>query len=735
MAVFKKFVVTNAGRELQALVIAGATGMILERVAISSTDYSTTDLTTLTSLSNIEVRLSVMNREIVPTNTVQLTVPFDNSQITTGFTANTYGIYAEGPNGEVLFAVADSTDGADYIPSGAEQPLKDTYLFLLNLDENLTKTFNTTPVGLVDEDDMNSALDSIRQEYGIRTIVDDDITTAIMQWVTENFAPIAHDSSSNQYGVGNSTNYGHLRLSNAVNSTSHTGNGYAATPQAVKTAYDEAVLATSALSGWKFYSTIGAGSPGNNLASGPIAIVTGMEDYTVITTEVTSASDWIPTGFTRGTLKFTRRSQYRSVLEFWGTVDSTAANVETITYFYGTVIATGAAWSGWKTVPPENHASTETVYGTGNANNYGHVRVSDSLSWDARATSGVASSPYAIKTVNDKVVALEEAAAAAPTPVTAETLSAAIDDHASNCTISTHTHALNSTSVTGTLPINKGGTGLTTSPSLRVNLASTSAANVLAASPAPGVTGTLGVANGGTGLTSAPSILVNLNTNATANVFAASPRPGITGILGEANGGTGTTSTANFCYKTANANITGRWEFDGTRTKFTKGAEFHDSIQLHATDGSMTWISFSGGTPTRVQIGGTSVSPQAAGNEDLGTSSIRWRTLYSTTAINSSSDSRLKSNQSEISSEIAEKLVQNIVPKSYNMSDDRKKDMGFIAQDVVQAFADEGINVEDEYTLVQKGEDGYYGMSYDHLIPILWKEVQNLRKEIEQLKS
>lgn len=45
------------------------------------------------------------------------------------------------------------------------------------------------------------------------------------------------------------------------------------------------------------------------------------------------------------------------------------------------------------------------------------------------------------------------------------------------------------------VPVSKGGTGLTASPSLLVNLASTAAANVLAASPRPGVTGTLPVGN------------------------------------------------------------------------------------------------------------------------------------------------------------------------------------------------------------------------------------------------
>lgn len=49
------------------------------------------------------------------------------------------------------------------------------------------------------------------------------------------------------------------------------------------------------------------------------------------------------------------------------------------------------------------------------------------------------------------------------------------------------------------LPITGGGTGLTSSPSMLTNLGSTSAANVLQASPRPGVTGTLPIDNGGTG--------------------------------------------------------------------------------------------------------------------------------------------------------------------------------------------------------------------------------------------
>jgi len=67
---------------------------------------------------------------------------------------------------------------------------------------------------------------------------------------------------------------------------------------------------------------------------------------------------------------------------------------------------------------------------------------------------------------------------------------------------------------TGTLTIPRGGTGLTASPSLLIDLAVTTAANVFQASPRPGVTGTLGIANGGTGQTTLAGARTWLGINA-----------------------------------------------------------------------------------------------------------------------------------------------------------------------------------------------------------------------------
>lgn len=66
-----------------------------------------------------------------------------------------------------------------------------------------------------------------------------------------------------------------------------------------------------------------------------------------------------------------------------------------------------------------------------------------------------------------------------------------------------------------------------------------------------GVTGTLRIVDGGTGMSTNPSLLVNLASETAATIFQTSPRPGISGVLGATHGGTG----QNTLNKSANALI------------------------------------------------------------------------------------------------------------------------------------------------------------------------------------
>ena len=64
-----------------------------------------------------------------------------------------------------------------------------------------------------------------------------------LQGALDNKAPKSHASSSTTYGQGTGSNYGHVKLSDATDSTSAASAGIAASPKAVKAVYD---LATSA---------------------------------------------------------------------------------------------------------------------------------------------------------------------------------------------------------------------------------------------------------------------------------------------------------------------------------------------------------------------------------------------------------------------------------------------------------------------------------------------------------
>lgn len=87
----------------------------------------------------------------------------------------------------------------------------------------------------------DSLSDRINTETGERQAADMQLSARIN--AIGNKAPLNHASTGTTYGVGDATNYGHLKLSDSVSSSNSTGNGCAATPKAVKMSYDKAVSA------------------------------------------------------------------------------------------------------------------------------------------------------------------------------------------------------------------------------------------------------------------------------------------------------------------------------------------------------------------------------------------------------------------------------------------------------------------------------------------------------------
>lgn len=111
---------------------------------------------------------------------------------------------------------------------------------------------------LVILDDIGRYVPLVSADYGVsyifRGAVDDStVITAFVDsdgWtVTESEAggiPEDHASTDTTYGKGSGAYYGHVKLSDSISSTDSSSSGVAASPVAVKTAYDKAVSAQTA---------------------------------------------------------------------------------------------------------------------------------------------------------------------------------------------------------------------------------------------------------------------------------------------------------------------------------------------------------------------------------------------------------------------------------------------------------------------------------------------------------
>lgn len=87
-----------------------------------------------------------------------------------------------------------------------------------------------------------------------------------------------------------------------------------------------------------------------------------------------------------------------------------------------------------------------------------------------------------------------------------------------------HNHSA-SDITSGTLSTSRGGTGITSNPSMLVNLGSTSSASVFTRSPRPGITGTLSISHGGTGATSASAARTALGACSSNIIMVSSTQP------------------------------------------------------------------------------------------------------------------------------------------------------------------------------------------------------------------
>ena len=212
-------------------------------------------------------------------------------------------------------------------------------------------------------------------------------------------APQNHASTQATYGIGNAASYGHVRLSDATDSTLGEPSGTAATPTAVRNAYAAALAAKSraddayARADDAYTSADAAGLDASN-AQNTAAAAQATADAAMAAAEASAPKNHAvsATTFGAGT-----SANYGHVRLSDATGSTSAASGGTA----ATPAAVKAAYDLADGKAPKAHASTQATYGKGTSTNYGHVKLSDSILSTADTAGGTAATPGAVKKAYD----------------------------------------------------------------------------------------------------------------------------------------------------------------------------------------------------------------------------------------------------------------------------------------------------------------------------------------------
>lgn len=140
-------VITNAGQELMAKLIAGTTTAEFTTMQLSDHDYSAADLTALESLEGARQTVSVSGTTVTDTTTVQVFARADNTNINAGYYIRTIGLFAtDADENTILYAVSISDEYPDWMPAfSGNTPTGYSYTFDVKVSNSENVTINVNP--------------------------------------------------------------------------------------------------------------------------------------------------------------------------------------------------------------------------------------------------------------------------------------------------------------------------------------------------------------------------------------------------------------------------------------------------------------------------------------------------------------------------------------------------------------------------------------------------------------
>lgn len=193
MAEFSKLVITQNGQVLMAKMIAGTGNIEFTKICTSSTQYAESQLSALTSLSN--VKQTTLVSKVTRTNEVAIKVEgaYSNADLKTGYYMRTLGLYAVDPDkGEILYAVAIETSGNCYMPPYNGVTVTAAYIQLYTTVGNASNvSLEVNPGAYATIGDIQALEAEIADLKSFVGYTDDDIFGVEVDFVNKKFKRLA----------------------------------------------------------------------------------------------------------------------------------------------------------------------------------------------------------------------------------------------------------------------------------------------------------------------------------------------------------------------------------------------------------------------------------------------------------------------------------------------------------------------------------------------------------------
>ncbi len=245
MGQYNGAVITTAGQAVLAQAIGGAELTITKVVTSATAIPPGTDLTALTTISDVEQTAQPTSVQVFNDNIVQISTRFSNSGVAAAYLIQTLGVFGQVTGGaETLLAVSTAVTPDQMPAEDAIAPSAFIYNIQLTVQsaDQITVTVNDAGTATVadiqalDAAKLGKSGDGENVTVTFDETADPDVTSfatflssivsglslskllRVIKTGLSYIAPKSHAADDVTYGGGDATNYGHVRLSDVYNS-------------------------------------------------------------------------------------------------------------------------------------------------------------------------------------------------------------------------------------------------------------------------------------------------------------------------------------------------------------------------------------------------------------------------------------------------------------------------------------------------------------------------------------